>query len=147
MLFLPVSTGTALFVVCYATPMPFRTRTESKAWVRAYQGSGPTDAYLVRDWLQRNGVSAEVRGESLMTLRGDIPITEAWPTVWVPPDLHARARELVTEFHGPTLVHPDWKCPRCGEENAPTFGSCWSCGTDSPHLGRQASWSSSSKSS
>lgn len=113
--------------------MPRRDR-KSAPWVRVYRGTGPTDAYLVRDWLERNGVEAAVRGESLMTLRGDIPITEAWPSLWVAPDLEARAAELITRFHGPALVHPPWKCPSCDEENAPTFGSCWSCGTDSPYL-------------
>jgi len=114
--------------------MPTNARRAARPWVRVYRGTGPTDAYLVRDWLGRNGVSAEVRGENLMSLRGDIPIMEAWPTVWVAPAQKSQARELIEEFNGPTLVHPAWNCPKCGEENAPNFGSCWSCGTDSPHL-------------
>ena len=124
-------------VACYVLlgrPMPVRDR-KSAEWVQVFRGSGPTDAYLLRDWLERNGVRATVRGESLMSLRGDVPIMEARPTVWVPPADRDRAEALITEFHGPSLVHPAWQCPKCGEENAPTFGSCWSCGTDSPHLG------------
>lgn len=114
--------------------MPFRSRPDPKAWIRIYRGEGPTDPYLLRDWLERNGVPAEVRGDTLMTLRGDIPISEAWPTVWVAPQHVDRSKALISEFFGPALVHPAWKCPACNEENAPTFGSCWSCGQDSPHL-------------
>jgi hypothetical protein len=109
-----------------------RRQRDSNAWVRVYRGTGPTDAYLVRDWLGRNQVPAQVRGEGLMSLRGDIPIWEAWPAVWVPTHLEAEARELVSQFDGPTLVHPAWRCGRCGEENAPNFASCWSCGADRP---------------
>jgi hypothetical protein len=107
----------------------------SGSWVQVHRGHGPTDAYLIRDWLMRNGLLAEVRGESLMSLRGDVPVGEAWPTVWVPPQQRDRARQLIRDFEGPTLVHPSWQCPACGEENGPNFASCWSCGADRPDLG------------
>lgn len=104
------------------------------AWVRIFKATGPTDAYLVRDWLERNQVPAQVRGEGLMSLRGDIPIGEAWPSVWVPPSEKDRAMALIRTFDGPTLVHPHWQCPSCSESNEPNFGSCWSCGADRPDL-------------
>jgi hypothetical protein len=95
---------------------------------RVYQATGPTDAYLVRDWLERNGIRVFVRGEGLMSLRGELPIS--WPSLWVEPADEGVANEALAAFHAPTLVHPDWKCDGCGEQNAPTFGSCWSCGRD-----------------
>ena len=117
--------------------MPFRQRQPKPApWVKVYQGLGPTDAYLLRDWLTRNGVDAEVRGESLMSLRGDVPLGQAWPTLWVPPAQQPQAKLLIVEFEGPSLVHPHWACTGCGEENGPTFGSCWSCGAVRPDLVR-----------
>lgn len=94
---------------------------------RVYQSTGPTDAWLVRDWLARNDIRAVVQGADLLSARGELPV--AWPTVWVSGDDEARARELITEFEGPALVHPEWKCT-CGEENGAAFGSCWSCGRD-----------------
>lgn len=109
-------------------------KKQPDSWVRVYQGTGPTDAYLVRDWLARNHVPAQVRGESLMSIRGEVPVWEAWPSVWSPGELTERARELIEAFYGPTLVHPEWQCPRCSETNAPNFASCWSCGTDRPPL-------------
>lgn len=102
--------------------------------MRVYQGSGPTDAYLIRDWLHRNDIPAQVRGEGLMSLRGEVPVWEAWPAVWTPQPEAERARDLIEGFFGPTLVHPSWQCARCGEENAPNFASCWSCGADRPAL-------------
>ena len=96
---------------------------------RIYQGTGPTDAYLVRDWLERNGIRAVVKGESLMSIRGQVPIWQGWPSIWVVEAERERAEVALREFHGPVLVHPDWMC-RCGETNAATFGSCWSCGRD-----------------
>lgn len=113
--------------------MPFRRRApETEPWVQVYRGTGPVDAYLLRDWLVRNEVTAQVRGENLMSLRGDIPIWDAWPTVWCPSEQQERARELIDTFFGPSLVHPSWRCARCDEENAPAFASCWSCGADRP---------------
>ncbi len=86
----------------------------------------------MRDWLQRNGVPAQVRGEGLMSLRGEIPLGEAWPAVWAPEDRADEAATLIARFFGPTLVAPPWRCPRCDEENGPNFASCWSCGADRP---------------
>jgi hypothetical protein len=102
--------------------------------VKVYQGLGPTDAYLLRDWLQRNGITAEVRGESLMSLRGDVPLGQAWPALWVPPGEKTRTELLIAEFEGPVLVHPHWRCGACAEENGPNFASCWSCGAVRPDI-------------
>lgn len=100
--------------------------------VCVYHGCGPTDAYLVRDWLERNDIRAWVRGHALLGAMGQVPVAEAWPSVWVSPNDEDRAADAVRAFHGPALVHPVWRCG-CGEENAPAFGSCWSCGADRPN--------------
>jgi len=105
----------------------------SKGLVRVYLATGPTDAYLVKHWLERNGLDVHVQGD-LVSARGEIPIGESWPTVWVPEASSARARELVDAFFGPTLVHPRWRCPDCGEDNEPNFGSCWNCDGDRPDV-------------
>lgn len=95
--------------------------------LRVYQGSGPTDAWLVRDWLARNDIEAQVRGQHLLSLVGDVPL--AWPSVWVDERDTERAKAAIAVFEGPQLVHPDWKCV-CGESNGPVFAACWSCGVD-----------------
>ena len=96
---------------------------------RVYQALGPTDAWMVRDWLERNGIRAVIQGADLISLRGELPV--AWPTVWVSGLESARSRELIAEFEGPALVHPEWTCA-CGEANGAAFGSCWSCGREAP---------------
>lgn len=98
--------------------------------IRIYKGQGHTDAYLVRDWLERNGVRAFVRGENRLGAIGEIPLPEAWPGVYVAKADQQRATECLRLFEGPALVHPEWACARCGEANGPAFGSCWSCGHD-----------------
>lgn len=98
--------------------------------IRIYQGQGHTDAYLVRDWLVRNGIGAMVRGENRLGAMGEIPLPEAWPGVYVADDDRDRALASLKAFHAPALVHPEWSCPACGEENGPAFHSCWSCGVD-----------------
>jgi hypothetical protein len=50
--------------------------------------------------------------------------------VWVEnPDDAPRARALIDEFQRSTSSGPSIICPKCGEENPPSFDLCWSCGT------------------
>lgn len=106
---------------------------DERGLVRVYQATGPTDAFLVKHWLERNGLVVHVQGD-LLSARGEIPIGESWPTLWVPRADVARAEELVERFFGPTLVHPIWRCAVCGEDNEPNFASCWSCDADRPDV-------------
>ncbi|MEZ4317099.1 MAG: DUF2007 domain-containing protein [Myxococcota bacterium] len=99
-----------------------------------YKARSATDAYLLQHWLQRNDIPATLRGD-LLGLRGEIPIGDAWPTVWVAEVDRDRAEACIREFNGPQLVHPRWKCASCGEDNEPNFGSCWNCSSDRPGMG------------
>jgi hypothetical protein len=98
-----------------------------------YKGKGPTDAFLIQHWLERNDIRSTLRGD-LLGLRGEIPIVDAWPTIWVAAEDQERAEAAIREFNGPRLVHPRWKCEACGEENEPNFGSCWNCSADRPDI-------------
>ena len=91
------------------------------------------DAYLVRHWLERNGIPCHLRGD-LSSIRGEIPIPEAWPTVWVHADAEAQALDVLKLLDTPTLVHPKWTCDVCNEVNEPNFASCWSCSADRPDV-------------
>jgi hypothetical protein len=83
----------------------------------------------LQHWLRRNGIPAEVLGD-LMVARGDLPIQESSPTVWVPEAFAADARVLVEEFEVPTGDGKRWACAACGEDNEPNFGTCWNCSVD-----------------
>jgi hypothetical protein len=100
-------------------------------WLCVFRATGPTDAWLVRDWLERNGIPVLVRND-LTSLRGEIPFLEAAPTVWVREEDRVRATEAMRAYDSPRLVHPKWCCATCGEENEANFGSCWQCSTDAP---------------
>ena len=98
-----------------------------------YKGTNGMDAYLLQHWLRRNDIPATLRSDRL-GLRGEIPIVDAWPTVWVAAEDKSRAEAAIREFNGPQLVHPRWQCPGCKEDNEPNFGSCWNCSADRPDL-------------
>lgn len=94
-----------------------------------YHGSGPADAYLVRDHLVAHGLPVEVRGQHLGGLGGALPVQDTWPTLWVVDRHVGRARALVAEWDAAKLPDsPGWVCP-CGAEVDAHFGECWSCGT------------------
>lgn len=95
--------------------------------VRLYRATGPTDAYLLRQWLDERGIACTLRGESLMGLAGGIPVPDSYPSVWVAhADLQA-AQQALTAWRGPALAHPAWVCAGCGEDNPASFQMCWSC--------------------
>lgn len=94
---------------------------------QVHQGRDPVEPYLLRDWLLRNGLNVQLRGAALVGLAGGIPVPKSFPTLWVPESQRPQAEALIAQFAGPTLVHPEWECHRCGETNAPSFGACWSC--------------------
>ena len=98
-----------------------------------YRATLPTDAHMMLHWLRRNGIAAEVRGD-LLTARGELPVQESSPTVWVPESDSEQAQSLVTEFEKPVGDGKMWTCLKCSEANEPNFGSCWSCNADHPDL-------------
>jgi len=99
-------------------------------WVRVYKGGDLVGAHLVAHQLKAAGLRVDVRGQGRTSLRGELPIGESWPDVWVPQQDAEQAEALVRKFEGPELVHPAWVCPRCGESNEATFDLCWSCLSD-----------------
>lgn len=95
-------------------------------WIRVYRGNGPTDAFLVRDWLGRCGIPSQVHGD-LTSIRGEIPIHESWPSVWVETHREAEAKQAIGQMTGPRLVRDPWICPACGADGEPDFDVCWNC--------------------
>ena len=100
---------------------------------KIYIAKNPADAHLLKGLLEGENIEAEVRGEFLYGVRGEVPITpDTCPSVWVMDDAdYDRAMELVSTFHEGEPTSPvegeAWRC-RCGEENEGQFTECWRCG-------------------
>jgi hypothetical protein len=101
-------------------------------WVCVYRGTGLVDAWLARDWLEASGVPVQVRGD-LTALRGQIPVAESWPTLWVARDREEDAKRALGRMTGPRLVRDAWTCSSCGEQGDPDLDGCWRC--DAPRPG------------
>jgi hypothetical protein len=101
------------------------------AWVCVYRASGATDGFLVGHWLDRNGIPNRVR-DGLVGLRGEIPVDQTWPSVWVPREHAEAAAKQIASMNGPRLVREAWTCPRCGADGEPDFDTCWQCDGERP---------------
>lgn len=112
-----------------------------------YRADSTQQAYLLRDFLDSNGIHASVVNDALKI--ADMP--PGWsslPRVMVPVEQEGKARQLVHEFEQ-ELRHeadrvadassdaeelwPDWPlCPKCGQRRQVRCGICGSAGTDFP---------------
>jgi hypothetical protein len=95
-----------------------------------YRARGPADVYLLVAALDAAGVASTLRGEARVGLAGAIPVRDAAPEVWVAEHDRAAAVAVLRAFEGPALVHPEWRCARCGELNPASFQLCWQCDTE-----------------
>jgi hypothetical protein len=97
---------------------------------RIYQALNGPEAHLVRAALEAQGVQAVVQGEMLRMGVGEVPFTEAFPTVWVNDEDTDAAAAIVADYQArrghPTGGQP-WTCPTCGEAIEPQFDECWVC--------------------
>ena len=54
------------------------------------------DVYLVRDYLQAEGIPVEIRNESLFGAQGEVPVTsDTLPSLWTEEEHEWQARELI----------------------------------------------------
>jgi hypothetical protein len=85
-------------------------------------------ATLWADALSAAGIEARVFSRYLSSIAGEIPPSEAEPTVWVLDDRDLeRARQLLGELQRP-VRGAGWRCESCGERHGPQFAQCWNCG-------------------
>jgi hypothetical protein len=99
--------------------------------IQAYVANSLAQAHLIKGFLDAEGIFALVRGEHLVGIAGEIPITmDTLPSIWVGEDDRDRARALIDEALKSELVFEDWTCPECGETVEGQFTECWQCGSD-----------------
>ena len=95
------------------------------------------EARLQAGLMQGSGLAVEIRGEALAPLSGEIPNTETWVELWLPPGEVERAQELLAELEKDgEKASRTVECPLCREENPGNFELCWSCGEELPERSR-----------
>ena len=102
--------------------------------LKIYSAKDPTDAHFLKGILESYGISCEVRGEALFSIRGELPMTlETAPSVWIFDDSKFdEATTIILEFeNSDSRNSPDeetWICESCGENSEGQFTECWNCG-------------------
>jgi len=85
-------------------------------------------AYVIRDVLQRNGITAHVFNEHMTSIMGEIPPEVALPQVWLDDDAdRAQALAVLRDHHAQAQRTGVVFCRACREENPATFEICWAC--------------------
>lgn len=90
------------------------------------------EALRVQQFLEGDGLTVEIRGESLQGV-GHIPEGEKHPSLWVPEQDASRAEQLLESYEesaDKAKNQKAWRCTNCGEEAEGTFTACWACGTE-----------------
>lgn len=104
---------------------------------KVYSHNNVALAWHVRNVLEQQGISVQMRNDKLYSVVGELPVTECAAEVWVKHPLNYRlAEQLIVELEsGVGDESPDWKCPDCGELNEGVFALCWNClnGTGPDH--------------
>lgn len=98
--------------------------------MKVFNASNPTEAHIVCGFLQQQGIHAEVRGEGIFGLKGELPLTEDTdPYVWLL-ELNKVdvVKALILEYQQQQQPTADWTCSECKEVNEGQFGLCWKCG-------------------
>jgi hypothetical protein len=99
------------------------------SWTRIRSYTTLAEATLTHRTLLGDGFEAEIRGEALLPLGGQIPFADARVGVWVPEAQADAAKASLAELDR-VGEGPARRCPRCGEENPPAFDLCWACGSE-----------------
>lgn len=103
---------------------------------RIYQARDGAEAHFIKGLLEQAGIPAVVMGEMLHMGVGQVPFTEAYPTVCVREE-DATAAEAVLAGSGDRVTEArgePWTCPVCGESIEPQFTECWACAARLPDV-------------
>ncbi len=89
------------------------------------------EAGLLKELLEREGVTCLIRNEQLFAALGEIPFLECFPELWVVDDeVWPRARLLLDNWFKSDEETVPWTCSSCGEILEGQFGACWKCGQE-----------------
>ena len=90
-----------------------------------------TEMHNLKNVLEANGISCEVRGESRRSVMGEIPISESFVELWLLDDSQEEAARQI--LSGPlSASSTPWTCPKCAEPIEAEFDQCWNCQANRP---------------
>jgi hypothetical protein len=102
---------------------------------KVFVAQHPTEAHFLKGVLANSGIPSEVRREALFGARGEVPLWECLPEIWVENDDQAdEAREILKSQSAESeeAKGQSWVCPNCGETVEPQFTACWKCNEEKP---------------
>lgn len=88
----------------------------------------------LKSLLDADGIECFLKNQYLTGGRGDLPLNECWPELWVTHDeSYEHAMKIISAAtSSPDKMNAsDWRC-NCGEMIEGQFSSCWNCGNDKP---------------
>ena len=91
-------------------------------------------AGYLKSLLDADGIECFIKNQYLTGGRGDLPLNECWPEIWITQDeTFSHAMKIITSaITAPDhVVQSNWDCI-CGETIEGQFDSCWNCGKDKP---------------
>lgn len=81
--------------------------------------------------LRSENIDAEIKNEYAGGGRGELPVFETWPELWVVNEQDAQRARAILEQRLQQAPATEWQCEECGEINASSFETCWRC--QQPH--------------
>ena len=93
---------------------------------RVYTAATLPEAHLIRQQLESAGISAQVFNENAQGAIGELPVTDAWPDVWIVQNHQFRAARAVIERYEAS-PEEEQLCNSCGEISPGSFELCWHC--------------------
>ena len=93
---------------------------------RVYTAATLPEAHLIRQLLESAGINARVFNENAQGAIGELPVTAAWPDVWIVQNHQFRAARAVIERYE-SSSESELLCNSCGEISPGRFEVCWQC--------------------
>lgn len=84
-----------------------------------------------RNIVEAAGIATQLKNEYAIGGIGELSAFDAWMELWVKNDRdYEQARQLL-ETSMSEQGAAEWRCANCGEQNDPSFETCWKCQRDS----------------
>lgn len=96
---------------------------------KVYTHQNPMIVGNARGLLEGAGIEVVLRNEFAQGAVGELAVFETWPELWVVDERDfPRAVDLLDRLRE-APQRGDWVCGGCHETNAPSFETCWRCGS------------------